>query len=62
MSFPPMNGRKETFDGPFAAAVSISCENEGRILWFGSSDFLEDMYNALSSGANGDLGMNGLLP
>lgn len=47
-------------DGPFAAAVSISCENEGRILWFGSSDFLEDMYNALSSGANGDLGMNGL--
>ena len=47
-------------DGPFAAAVSISCVIEGRILWFGSSDFLEDMYNALSSGANGDLGMNGL--
>lgn len=47
-------------DGPFAAALSISCENDGRIIWFGSSDFLEDMYNALSSGANGDLGMNAL--
>ena len=47
-------------DGPFAAAVSIACENDGQILWFGSSDFLEDMYNALSSGANNNLGMNAI--
>ena len=27
-------------------------------LWFSSSDFLENNYNAYSSGANGDLAMN----
>lgn len=47
-------------DGPFAVAVSIDCGNEGQILWFSSSVFLEDMYNAWSSGANVDLAMNGL--
>lgn len=47
-------------DGPFALAVSISCENEGQIVWFSSSNFLEDMYNSYSSGANLDLGMNAL--
>ena len=38
-------------DGPFALAVSIACENEGQIVWFSSAAYLEDMYNALSSGA-----------
>ncbi|MDO4333592.1 MAG: GldG family protein [Eubacteriales bacterium] len=47
-------------DGPFAVAVSIETENEGKIVWFSSSGFLEDMYNAYSSGANADLGMNAL--
>ena len=47
-------------DGPFAVAVSVDCGNSGRILWFGSSYFLEDQYIAYSSGANGDLAMNGL--
>ena len=47
-------------DGPFAVAVSIACENDGQIIWFSSSDFLEDMYNSYSSGANLDLGMNAL--
>ncbi len=47
-------------DGPFAVAGSIDCGNEGQILWFSSSVFLEDMYNAWSSGANVDLAMNGL--
>ena len=30
------------------------------MVWFTSSVFLEDMYNAYSSGANGDLAMNAL--
>ena len=45
-------------DGPFALAVSIDCGNGGQIVWFSSSAFLDDMYNAYSSGANGDLAMN----
>ena len=47
-------------DGPFALAVSIDCDNEGQIVWFSSSYFLEDMYNAWSSGSNADLAMNAL--
>ncbi|MEH2958672.1 GldG family protein [Candidatus Merdisoma sp. JLR.KK006] len=47
-------------DGPFALAVSIENDKEGKLVWFASSGFLEDMYNAYSSGANGDLGMNAL--
>lgn len=47
-------------DGPFAVAVSIETANEGKIVWFASSDFLADQYNAYSSGANVDLGMNAL--
>lgn len=45
-------------DGPFALAVSIACENEGQIVWFSSAAYLEEMYNALSSGANVDMTMN----
>ena len=47
-------------DGPFAVAVSVDCGSEGQMVWFSSSSFLEDMYNAYSSGANGDLAMNAL--
>ncbi|MCI8505525.1 MAG: GldG family protein [Lachnospiraceae bacterium] len=47
-------------DGPFATAVSVDCGGDGQIVWFASSDFLDDMYNAYSSGANLDLGMNAL--
>ena len=46
-------------DGPFALAVSVE-DGEGRMIWFSSSYFLEDMFNAYSSGANGDLAMNAL--
>ena len=46
-------------DGPFALAVSIACGNDGQIIWFASS-FLEDAYNAISSGANVNLGMSAL--
>lgn len=47
-------------DGPFALAVSVAAENDGQILWFASSHFLDEMYNAYSSGANLDLAMNGV--
>lgn len=47
-------------DGPFAVAVSIEAAGGGKLVWFASSDFLEPTYNAYSSGANLDLGMNAL--
>lgn len=47
-------------DGPFAVAVSIESSNDGKIVWFASSGFLDDMYNAYSSGANVDMAMNAL--
>ncbi len=47
-------------DGPFALGVRISDDSGGEIVWFSSSVFLEDMYNAYSSGANSDLCMNAL--
>ena len=46
--------------GPFAVGVSIDCGNSGQIIWLSSSAFLDDMYNAYSSGANVNLGMNAL--
>lgn len=45
-------------DGPFAVAVSVDTGNEGQIIWFSSSYFLDETYNAYSSGANLDLVMN----
>ena len=47
-------------EGPFSLAVSIESNGGGRLIWFSASDFLEDMYNAYSSGANVDLAMNAL--
>ena len=51
-------------DGPFAVAVSIACEPEnedsGEIVWVSSSNFIDDMYNAYSSGANLEFTMNAL--
>ena len=47
-------------DGPFALALSIDCGSDGQIVWFSSAGFLDDMYNALSSGSNCDLAMNAL--
>lgn len=47
-------------DGPFAVAVSIAADGGGQIVWFSASDFLSDMYNAYSSGANVNLAMNAL--
>lgn len=47
-------------DGPFAVAVSVDTGNDGQLVWFASSYFLDEMYNAYSSGANLDLAMNAL--
>ena len=47
-------------EGPFALAVAVESNEDGRILWFTSSEFISDMYNAYSSGANVDLAMNSL--
>lgn len=47
-------------DGPFAVGLSIESSNDGQIIWFSSSEFLSDMYNSYSSGANLDLAMNSL--
>ncbi len=47
-------------DGPFAVAVRVDTNAGGQMVWFTSSRFLEDAYNAYSSGANGDLVMNAL--
>ncbi len=47
-------------DGPFALVVSVAAENEGQIVWFTSSHFMDDMYNAYSSGANLDMAMNAM--
>ena len=47
-------------DGPFAVAVSVEESSGGQLVWFSSSTFLEDVYNAYSSGANVNLAMNAL--
>jgi ABC-2 type transport system permease protein len=47
-------------DGPFSVAVSVEASNEGQLIWFASSYFLNEAYNAYSSGANLDLVMNAL--
>lgn len=47
-------------EGPFATGVSVETTGGGKMVWFTSSYFLEDSYNASSSGANGDLAMNAL--
>lgn len=47
-------------EGPFTLAVSIEDASGGGIVWFASSSYLSDMYNAYSSGANVNLTMNAL--
>lgn len=48
-------------DGPFALGVSIETDGAGQLVWFSTTElFLDDGYNAYSSGANNDLAMNAL--
>ena len=46
--------------GPFTVGLSIAAEGGGQVIWFSASNFLNDMYNAYSSGANVNLAMNAL--
>ena len=50
----------DDIDGSFALAVQVDTANDGSLIWFGSSYYLEDSYNAYSSGANLDMTMNAL--
>lgn len=47
-------------EGPFSVAVSVKDNSGGQIYWFTSGQFLEEQYNAFSSGSNMDLAMNAL--
>ncbi len=47
-------------DGPFSLGVSINTGNDGQLIWFTSSYFLEDAYNSYSSGANLNLALNAI--
>lgn len=47
-------------EGPFSIGVSMDTQGGGQVIWLAASDFLGDMYNAYSSGANVDLTMNTL--
>ncbi len=47
-------------DGPFAVAVLVDTDNDGQVIFFTSNYFLNEAYNAYSSGANLDLAMNAL--
>ena len=47
-------------DGPFTVGLTIQNDAEGQIVWYSSTEFLTDLYNAYSSGANLDLAMNSL--
>jgi len=48
-------------DGPFSVSVLVQDgDGTGEIVWVASSNFLDDMYNAYASGANGDFAMNAL--
>lgn len=58
-SWTPTTRRRGDLDGPFTLAVSVEA-GSGQMVWFSSSAFLDDKYNALSSGANVNLGMNAL--
>ncbi len=46
--------------GPFTVGVSIECANDGQIVWISSSNFIDEMYNAYSSGANLEFTMNAM--
>ena len=47
-------------EGPFALAVAVEDNGGGQIIWIASSELMNTMYNAYSSGANLDFSMNAL--
>ncbi len=52
--------KEDDLTGPFVLAVSVEDISGGQLVWFSSGTFLEDAYNAYSSGANVNLAMNAL--
>ncbi len=51
---------EDDVDGPFTLGVSVETDTAGQLIWFSSSDFLNNPYNSYSSGANTDLVMNAI--
>lgn len=47
-------------DGPFSLGLAIDCGMGGQIVWFSSSNMLDELYDAYSSGSNTDMTMNAL--
>lgn len=47
-------------EGPFAVGITIEASNDGEVIWFGSDRFLEEQYNAFSSGGNISVAINAL--
>ena len=48
-------------EGPFALAVAVeTSDGEGQMIWIASSDLMDALYNAYSSGANLNFTMNSL--
>lgn len=47
-------------EGPFTLGVSVETLSGGKLIWFTSDDFIQEMYNSFSSGANVDMAMNAL--
>lgn len=47
-------------EGPFALAVTAQTGEDGQLIWFSTGEFLAELYNAYSSGANLNLAMNAL--
>ena len=47
-------------DGPFTIGVMIENSNDGCIIWYTSSNMLEETFNSYSSGANLNLAMNSI--
>ncbi len=51
---------EDDIEGPFTLGVSIETDGGGNLIWFSSSDFLEESYDLTSSGANTTLAMNAI--
>lgn len=59
-SFSTYEREEGDIEGPFSVAVSIDDNSGGQIHWFTSDEFLNERYNAYSSGANMDMAINAL--
>lgn len=60
--FASTNYEKEEgdIDGPFTLALLVEEDNDGKMIWFTTSNLVDDTANEYSSGANVDLAINAL--